>query len=238
MMGGGFFKKAGAPPKSDLDQRFELVEGGGDELVHTPSVAADLATGMATKDAAKAQRLREQVRIVDAELAEAKAAIIRQRLLRGPSGRRFECDPDCIVGGCGESFAMEDGVLCASGCQLFLCHKCFGSTLITNECQVSGRYDIPVAAAPDSGGMMSAPGSLPCPLYPSMCSCGHIAIADIQRALLHESNRGKDGNYEDIESSGLSPHKIFLIARRRQAETKLTDEGGASPRLRESAFLY
>lgn len=31
---------------SELDQRLELVEGGGDELCHTPSVAADLATGM------------------------------------------------------------------------------------------------------------------------------------------------------------------------------------------------
>jgi hypothetical protein len=42
---------------------------------------------------------------------------------------------------------------------------------------------------------------------------------------------GKDGNFEDIESPGLSPHKVFLIARRRQAETKLTDDGGPSPRL-------
>jgi len=111
----GLFSKAGggatAPPRSDLDQRLDLVEGGGDELIHTPSVASDLATGMATKDAAKAQRLREQVRIIDSELAETKAAIIRQRLLRGPSGRRFECDADCVVGGCGESFAEEDGVL-------------------------------------------------------------------------------------------------------------------------------
>lgn len=60
-----------------------------------------------------------------------------------------------------------------------------------NECQVSGRYDKTVDAAPGGGGMMSAPGSVPCPLYPTSCSCGHIPIADIQRALLHESNRGE-----------------------------------------------
>lgn len=65
----------------------------------------------------------EQVRIVDAQIADAKAAIIRQQLLAGPSGRSFVCDGDCVVGGCGETFAEEDGVLC-EGCQLFLCHRC------------------------------------------------------------------------------------------------------------------
>ena len=234
MFGGG----GSRGKKSDLDQRLELVEGGGDALVHTPSVAADLAGGMAERDAAKSQRLREQVRIIDAQIADAKAGMIRQRVLRGPSGRRFECDADCIVGGCSETFAEEDGVLCGTGCQLFLCNVCFGSIVVTNECQVSGRYDKTVDAEGD-GGLASAPGSLCCPLFPSDCSCGHIPLATIQRALLHESNRGPDGHFEDIESPGLSPHKIFLIARRRQAETKLSREGGegAAPRLRESTLV-
>lgn len=45
-----------------MEERLELVEGSGDELVHTPSVAADLASGMSDAEAAKGQRLREQVR--------------------------------------------------------------------------------------------------------------------------------------------------------------------------------
>eukprot|EP01043_Picozoa_sp_COSAG02_P031914 COSAG02_NODE_2108_length_9809_cov_4.022966_1_plen_521_part_10 len=222
----------------ELEARLLHVEDGGAELVHTPSVAADLATGLTTAEAARGQRLREQLRTLDTEIANAKAQLIRQRLLRGPSGRQFECDKDCVVGGCGETFAEEDGVLCScTDCQLFLCHKCFGNVLVTNECQVGGRYDKSIDT--DSGsGMMSAPGSLPCPLYPSECSCGHIPLADIQRALLHGSNRGEDGNFEDIESPGLSPHKIFLIARRRQAETKLSgDAEDGSLRLRESTLV-
>jgi hypothetical protein len=224
--------------KSDLDLRLELVEGGGDALMHTPSVAADLATGMAQGDAARAQRLREQLRIIDAELAETKAKLIRFRLMRGPSGKRFVCDDDCIVGGCGEEFAEEDGILCSSGCQLFLCHKCFGATVVMNECQQGGRYDAPIESGA-GGGMMSAQGSLPCPNYPQSCSCAHIPIAEIQRALLHTSNRGEDGPFEDLESPGLSPHKVFLMARRRQAETKLSGGAGdgASPRLRESTLV-
>jgi hypothetical protein len=54
MFGGG----GSRGKKSDLDQRLDLVEGGGDALVHTPSVAADLAGGMAERDAAKAALAR------------------------------------------------------------------------------------------------------------------------------------------------------------------------------------
>ena len=224
--------------RGELEERLQLVDGGGDELVHTPSVAADLSTGLSRAEAARGQRLREQLRSLDTEIANAKAQLIRQLLLRGPSGRQFECDKDCVVGGCGETFAEEDGVLCScTECQLFLCHKCFGHVLVTNECQVGGRYDKSIDTASGSG-LMSAPGSLPCPLYPSQCSCGHIPLAAIQRALLHESNRGADGSFEDIESPGLSPHKIFLIARRRQAETKLTgDVADGLLRLRESTLV-
>lgn len=219
-----------------LEER--LLHADDAELVRTPSVAADLASGLSAAEAARGQRARDQLRTLDTMIANAKAQIIRQRLLRGPSGRQFECDKDCVVGGCGETFAEEDGVLCSCAeCQLFLCHKCFGNELVTNECQVGGRYDKSIET--DSGsGLMSAPGSLPCPLYPSQCSCGHIPLAEIQRALLHESNRGEDGSFEDIESPGISPHKIFLIARRRQAETKLTsDAEDGSMRLRESTLV-
>ena len=229
--------------RRDVWNRLEQMDGQDEDgdlednpLVHTPSVASDLARGFSAAAAARGQRLRQQIRIVDACIADAKAQLIRQRLLRGPSGRQFECDKDSIVGGCGETFAEEDGVLCATGCQLFLCHTCFGSRVVANECQVGGRYDASINATADSG-VMSAPGSMPCPLYPSQCTCGHIPLADILRALLHDSNRGPDGGFEDIESPGLSAHKIFLIARRRQAEAQLArDTRNASPdtrRLRE-----
>lgn len=223
--------------RGDAWNRLDQMDGYDDEessvLVQTPSVAEDLAGGLSEAEAVRGQRLRQQIRIVDAQIADAKAQIIRQQLLQGPTGRRFECDKDCIVGGCGETFAEEDGVLCE--CQLFLCHPCFGSRVVTNECQVGGRYDATITIA-TTGGMPSASGSLPCPLYPMQCSCGHIPLTDILRALLHESNRGEDGGFEDIESPGLSAHKIFLIARRRQAEAKLTRETrNASP---ESQRLY
>ena len=224
-------------------KRLEQVDGQDEDgdlednpLVHTPSVASDLAGGFSAAEAVQGQRLRQQLRSLDTRIADAKAQLIRQRLLRGPSGRQFECDEDCVVGGCGDTFAEEDGVLCSAGCQLFLCHTCFGSRVVTNECQVGGRYDASINATTDSG-VMSAPGSLPCPLYPSQCTCGHIPLAEILRALLHDSNRGPDGGFEDIESPGLSAHKIFLIARRRQAEAKLArDTQNVSPesrRLRE-----
>ena len=48
--------------RGELEERLKLVEGGGHELVHTPSVAADLASGLSDAEAAKGQRLREQVR--------------------------------------------------------------------------------------------------------------------------------------------------------------------------------
>ena len=41
-------------------------------------------------------------------------------------------------------------------------------------------------------------------MFPQNCACGHIRLYDIQRALLHNSNRGRDGASEDIESEGLS----------------------------------
>ena len=86
----------GENARRDLDRRLELVDGDGDELVHTPSVAADLSTGMSNPEAARRQRLREQIRTLDAELADVRAQAMRVRLLRGPSGRRFECDQDCV----------------------------------------------------------------------------------------------------------------------------------------------
>jgi hypothetical protein len=50
---------------------------------------------------------------------------------------RLPCDESVELGGCGEEFAEEEGVLCA-GCELFLCFGCFGKLVVNNECQV--RY--------------------------------------------------------------------------------------------------
>ena len=74
-------------------------------------------------------------------------------------------------------------------------------------------------------------------MFPQNCACGHIRLYDIQRALLHNSNRGRDGASEDIESEGLSPHKVFLIARRRQAEAQLPTDTGGAAQLRESTLV-
>ena len=74
-------------------------------------------------------------------------------------------------------------------------------------------------------------------MFPQNCACGHIRLYDIQRALLHNSNRGRDGASEDIESEGLSPHKVFLIARRRQAEAQLPTDTGGATQLRESTLV-
>ena len=38
--------------------------------------------------------------------------------------------------------------------------------------------------------------------------------------MLHPSNRGRDGDAEDLHSSGHSAHKIHLMARRRWAEAE------------------
>lgn len=74
----------------------------------------------------------------------------------------------------------------------------------------------------------SQPGSLPCPMFPQNCQCAHVPLSTIQRALLHPDNRGDDGADEDVDSPGLSPHKVFLLARRRRAEAQMygAGEGG------------
>lgn len=75
--------------------------------------------------AARNQRLRKQLRLIDAEIAECNADLQRAELLRGDASTtaRYQCDADCIVGGCGEQFAANDGVRCAD-CNLFLCFPC------------------------------------------------------------------------------------------------------------------
>lgn len=209
-----------------IQQIVQFVDTGQVPLRRTPSLQWDIAAAQAEDpemddaaahlQAARTQRMRTQLQLIDSEVAEAKAQLVRSELLRGPSGKRYKCDGDCYVGGCGEEFAEEDGVLC-SGCQLFLCHTCFGSTVVRAEVQVSGRYDKHIEAESPAVGV-SEPGSLPCPLFPQMCACGHIPLHTIQRALLHPSNRGRDGAEEDVNSSGHSAHKLHLLARRRWAE--------------------
>ena len=210
------------------------VDGRGsqaDELVRTPSAQRDLEVGVSRAAAARAQRMRAELRQIDTEIVEASAQLRRAELLRGPSGTRYECDSNCVVGGCGEEFAEDEGVLC--DCHLFLCHACFGATVVKNECQIGGRFDCDLQHnVPGAQGgsravtLVSEPGSLPCPLFPQDCSCGHIPLRTIQRAMLHPSNRGRDGNEEDISSPGTSPHKTHLLARRRWAEAQAgLDEG-------------
>ena len=202
------------------------------QLMRTPSVQQDLETGMDETRAALGQAMRAELRLVDAELVGLRHELARSRLLRGPSGERVQCDADCIVGGCQLDKAVEDGILCP-GCELFLCHECFGSLNVANECSIGGRYDRTISS-PSS--QPSEPGSLPCPMFPSGCDVGHIPLVDIQRALLHPKNRGRDGEYEDIDSPGHSPHKLHLLARRRAAERDLASRAG-SPALTAQSKL-
>ncbi len=210
----------------------EIIESS-EPLQRTPSARKDLAAAQAQlmdgedpmgsdvnismeQHAARNQRLRKQLRLIDAEIAERNADLERAELLRGDADSAvYHCDSDCIVGGCGEQFAGHEGVRCGD-CNLFLCFPCFGNC-VTNECQVGGRYDKEVTG---EDGRLSEPGSLPCALFPQMCSNGHIALRTIQRAMLHPANRGRDGAAEDLHSSGHSAHKIHLMARRRWAEAE------------------
>ena len=332
----------------------------GVELVRTASTQQDIETALsespgmhesaAERQAVRAQRLRAQLRLIEADIVEARAELQRAATLRGPSGVRRTCDPDCMLGGCAEEFPQEEGVLCED-CGFFMCHSCFGSLVVTNECQVGGRFeanlrveqqrappdpatsrpaspprsepepepepegdgepavgdevriysksaadwvDAVVVGQPDAGRWrvryefrgrtmekgvtaarmrsrsgrgvsrpvspqrsrrrgaaaaaepepepeptttvkLSAPGSLPCPMFPDLCSCGHIPLSEIQRATLHHSNRGEDGDDEHERSEGLSPHKTFLVARRRWAESQVETEqeqGGEAADLR------
>ena len=203
----------------------------GAALVRTPSAERDLEAAVAADPSvpavtarrgalgrvAKAQRVRAQLRQLDAEILELQVQVQRTAALRGPSGVRYQCDGDCVVGGCGGEFAAEEGVMC-SDCSLFLCEPCFGAHLVANECPGEGRYMRDMDGSP--------PGSLPCPLFPQGCNCGHIPLPRIQKALLHRENRGADGDAEDLNSDGKSPHKLHLLARRRWAEAQATDAGG------------
>lgn len=129
-----------------------------------------------------------------------------------------ECDVDCIVGGCGQNTAVENGFLC-SCCDLFLCHPCFGQVIVAHECvPISGRYNRLLSWS-QAGVKPSLPGSLPCPMFPQSCFVGCIAPDDIQRALRHPLNRGIDGEHETADSPGHSPHKLFLLAQRQLAGT-------------------
>lgn len=214
--------------RKTLSGRVEAVEGGVEELlgpkVRSPSVQKDLSEGMNVMAASRAQRLRAQLRELEAELAEARAKLGRGAALRGLSGARYVCDGEMLVGGCERTVFEDEGVLC-EGCGLFLCHACFGATVVTNEVQVGGRYDAKI-----DGVETSYPGCLPCPMFPQGCSCASFPLSDIQRALLHPANRGPDGANEDIHSAGHSPHKLHLLARRRLAEESISqDESARGP---------
>ena len=188
------------------------------EIARSPSVQYDLDAGVPIVQASRAQVLRSQLRAIDAQLAVARSELRRRAVLRGPSAARHICDAEMAVGGCEGEFAEEEGVLCED-CGLFLCHACFGATVVANECQIGGRYDAVIGA-----GDACPCGSLPCPLFPQACGRGHIPLPVIQRALLDRSNRGVDGEAEDVTSAGHSPHKLHLLARQRVAEARLPDD--------------
>lgn len=219
----------------ELEVRLANVDDEAVELTRTPSTqrdidaatAAGLRSSFALKQAGRAQRLRAQLRALDADIAEVKSEILRASLLRGPSDKRFTCDEMCIVGGCSEEFAEDEGVFC-KGCKLFLCHACFGATVVKNECQIGGRFDTDLSVTVEDKQRKSAPGSLPCPMFPQGCSCGHISLHEIQKAMLDRRNRGRDGEVEDINSPGTSPHKTYLLARRRWAEAQVEDQEAGS----------
>eukprot|EP01043_Picozoa_sp_COSAG02_P078655 COSAG02_NODE_17817_length_978_cov_86.255973_1_plen_167_part_01 len=158
-----------------------LEEGEG-LFVRSPSVQYDLDAGVPIVQATRAQRVRSQLRKLDAELAVLRAEVTRSSVLRGPSGKRHVCDVDLVVGGCERSFNEEEGVLCEC-CNLFLCDACFGSILVSNECQQGGRYDLVIGDKAGPSGF-SPSGSLPCPLFPQHCSQGQIPLVHTQRALL------------------------------------------------------
>ena len=149
-------------------------------LGRTRSMQADLDAGADLTVARKAAALRRQLRLVDADAAELRAALRRWDVLSGPvSVAVRECDADCIVGGCGESVPESDGVLCG-GCGLFLCNRCFGQLVVANEAAVGGRYDRPLQASPPhrehTGGGADV---LLCarPTQRSLCSRGSTAAA-------------------------------------------------------------
>ena len=205
---------------SSLDVRLaEIDREDDDDFERTPSVQCDLDAGLDERQASRQARLRRQLRSIDAELAVVRAQLERSNQLREPSNARLVCDGECMVGGCGNEFSAQDGVLCED-CQLFLCFQCFGATVVANECAVGGRYDAEIR--PETT-LYSPAGSLPCPLYPQGCTRGHIPLVQIQRALLHRSNRGRDGEHEDVTSKGHSPHKLHLLARRRIFEAQLPE---------------
>ena len=197
------------------------------QLVRTASAERDIEAARAAspgmresvvqRRATHAQQLRVQLRLIDTDIIEVRAQLQRAALLRGPSGERRVCDADCIAAGCGEEFPEENGVLCS--CGLFLCAKCFG-VVVNAECQIGGRHDKDLSV----DGQRSPAGSLPCSLFPQQCSAGHIAMLVIQKAMLADDNRGEDGEAEHIDSPGLSPHKVYLQARRRQAELQAAGE--------------
>lgn len=211
--GGAFLPAAPPATPENAGRRPE------EEYLRSPSVQYDLNAGVPLAEASRAQRFRSQLRTLDAELAILRAEVTRSSVLRGPSGKRFVCDEDIMVGGCEKEFNEEEGVLC-DGCKLFLCDACFGAILVSNECQQGGRYDLGIGDERALTGSSPA-GSLPCPLFPQDCNCGHIPLVQIGRALLHKENRGRDGDREDLHSVGHSPHKLHLISRQRIARSQL-----------------
>ena len=124
-------------------QRAGGVDPTGGDVFYTLSIE---------QHAARSQRLRKQLHLIDAEIAECNADLARAELLHGaattttrytvqilPNSRHparthsdilmetvcldDQCDADCIVNGCGEQFALHQGVHC-DDCKLFLCFPC------------------------------------------------------------------------------------------------------------------
>lgn len=130
----------GQGTSTPLEQALADIEsaGSGSDLDRTQSVQRDIDSGVDLKQALKAQVLRAKLREVDADVAELRASLRRWDVLAGPSKNTRVCDEDCLGCGCGEEVPDDQGLLC-EGCQLFLCNKCFGQTVIRLEVEVGGR---------------------------------------------------------------------------------------------------
>ena len=48
-----------------------------------------------------------------------------------------------------------------------------------NECEQNERMDKVIRGEGEQLGLLSAAGSLPCPMFPQMCECGHVPLFQV-----------------------------------------------------------
>ena len=200
------------------------VEDDSTELTRTPSVqrdtAAATAAGIARRsfsDGGKSAASKAQLRALDADIAEVRVSWCVQSASR-TVGQATPCD-ELHCRRLWRGFPTGARLLLrAASCSSY---ACFGASVVKNECQIGGRFDsdlvLPIG--------IEAQGAVPChcshrvPLRAFLCtrSAGNAASSQSRR----------DGEDEDINSPGTSPHKTYLLARRRWAEAQVEQQGGA-----------